>query len=375
MKIVADKDIHCVEELFAPHGELQLLPGRQINSENIADADALLVRTITTVDSNLIKDSALGFIASASSGIDHVDTAALKKNNIAFSHAPGCNADAVADYFFAAMAWIALNKNRDWQDRSVGIIGAGQVGGNLARKLMAMGKNVLVYDPLLTESHTLAPAFSSLREVLAQDIVTLHTPLTRTGEFPTCGLLDAQSLGLLKEDAILINASRGEVIDNTALMALLESRVDLSVILDVWENEPEINSKLAGKVTIATPHIAGYSINGKLNATRRIHADFCRHFAIPEGSIGSDSKKTQLNFNRSEDEQELFNAILQQAYPIENDFLKIDAEMTLNACATQFESARNNYVFRKEYCDYRINQAEISDNLAIKLGIVGFEIA
>lgn len=374
MKIVADKDIYCVEEFFSSHGKLQLLPGQQIKTEHLVDADVLLVRTVTKIDDGLIKDTSLRFIASASSGIDHINAAALKENNIHFSHAPGCNANAVADYFFSTLAWLALNKNRDWQNSSVGIIGAGQVGGNLARKLMAMGMKVLIHDPFLPESHALANAFSPLSDVIAQDIVTLHTPLTRAGNYPTCQLLDAQMLALLKEGAVLVNASRGEVVDNAALMTLLESRKDLSVVLDVWENEPEINSALAGKVAIATPHIAGYSLNGKLNATRAIHAEFCQYFNRPKISVGNKNKKALLNFKYFSDEKELFNRLLQQAYPVENDFLNIDESTDQNECMTQFDAARSNYVFRQEISDYRINQADISANLVRKLGIVGFEI-
>ena len=368
MKIVADRDIFQVAEYFSGYGELALMPGREITHEHVRHADALLVRTITAVNEALVKDTDLRFIGSAASGTDHVDQDCLAVNKMTFAHAPGCNADAVVDYVFAALAWLARQGMSQWRDKRIGIIGAGNVGSRLAHKMLALGLPVSIHDPLLPASHPLASCFVSLDQALSCDIISLHVPLTVGGDFPTRHLLQRQRLSTLAEGAILINASRGEVIDNTALLELLAERADLHVVLDVWEGEPGINPALASQVAIATPHIAGYSRNGKRNATLAVHQAFCECFGLDCPELQRKSPAGTLELSRDDNHEDLVDSALLQAYPVSKDFL----DTQVADLAGHFDRRRNNYAFRPEYRDYVFNAGALIENLVRDLESLGF---
>jgi erythronate-4-phosphate dehydrogenase len=372
MKIVADRDIYRIEETFSSAGELVLLPGREIDNSHVVNADALIVRTTTLVDNSLFENSTLQFVGSASSGHDHVDKSALQECGIHFCHAPGCNANAVVDYVFAALAWSEINKQTEFRNRSIGIIGAGNVGGRLALKAAALGMKVSVYDPLLENSHPLAEFFTPLEEVLGQDIVTLHTPLTRSGSYPTYHMLNASRLKNLKQNTVLINAARGEIIDNQALNHLLDDRQDLTIILDVWEGEPYINRQLAGKIAIATPHIAGYSLNGKVSATQKVYNSFCDVFALhPEPIIGT-QQPIHLDPSKSSDDAEVMSELLLQAYPIQDDVLKDDVKADNKEAGESFDWQRSNYQFRREVSEFELEGDKFSPGIKSSLAVLGF---
>lgn len=284
MKIVADANILAVENGFSDLGELQLIPGREISQQHLRDADILLVRSITPVNEALLRDSAIKLVATATSGSDHIDLDYLRAANIDFVDAKGCNANAVVDYCFAALAFTVIHKGLDLQASSVGIVGAGNVGGLLAGKLASLGVNFRLCDPPLAAvakaQDTVAGGhgFRSLDETLDCDVLSLHVPLTASGDYPTRSLLNQSNLGKLKEGALLINSCRGSVVDEHDLLALLKTRDDLSCVIDVWEDEPLVNQELAQAVTIATPHIAGYSREAKLAATTKLSQAVHQHF-------------------------------------------------------------------------------------------------
>jgi erythronate-4-phosphate dehydrogenase len=377
MKIVADKDIYGVEETFSSAGELVLLPGREISNQDVASADALIVRTTTKITSALIKNSTLKFIGSATSGFDHVDINSLQKCGIGFSHAPGCNANAVVDYVFSALAWSGLKNKTDFRNQSIGIIGAGNVGSRLALKAAALGMEVLVYDPFLESSHELASYFCSLEEVLEQKIVTLHTPLTQKGTHPTYHMLDTVRLNKLRQGAVLINAARGEIIDNQALDHLLDSRTDLNVILDVWEGEPFINRRLAQQVSIATPHIAGYSLKGKITATEMIYRAFCNRFGVGPAATKAKEKSQSLVLSQTskpDDDACIFPRLLLQGYPIQEDILKNEFAGDSKKAADNFDQERSNYLFRHEFSDYVLDAKKYSFDLNSDLEVLGFKL-
>lgn len=340
MKIVADQAIADVAAVFAPLGELVLMPGRDIGPADVSDADALLVRTITRVDETLLAGSSVQFVGSAASGTDHIDLAYLAAQGVQCSSAPGCNADAVVNYVFAALAWLELNRAVDWRGRSVGIVGGGNVGSRLATVLLALGMEVRIHDPFLPESHPLANCFATLDDVLACSLVSLHVPLTRNGPHPTWHLLDESRLSQLPPDTVLINAARGEVVANNALVAILEKRPDLTVVLDVWENEPAINTPLLQKVAIGTPHIAGYSLNGKRNATRMVYEGLCRHFQLLPDPLHDKTEKPLI-------EADSVSEAMLKAYPIQQDFLP----RNILDMGVEFERRRNGYHFRREFRD------------------------
>jgi erythronate-4-phosphate dehydrogenase len=368
MKIVADKEIPGVEKAFAHFGELLLLPGRKICQEDVRDADALVVRTVTRVDEALVNDTALRFIGSATSGTDHVDTDQLEKLGIRFCHAPGCNADAVVDYVLAALAMLAGQRGEHWRRKHVGIIGAGNVGSRLARLFLRLGMPVTIYDPLLEPTHKLADYFGTFEEVISCDIVSLHVPLIRTGPHPTFHMLDANTLGLLKNGAILINAARGEVIDNSALSEHLQAHPDLQVVLDTWENEPAIHSVLLGQVAIATPHIAGYSRKGKSNGTAAVLKVFCEYFDFPLLDLPLTDPYYMLMLGKMGSNFQKLNLAILQAYPIAGDQLdRHDPEVVRN-----FEFRRNNYAFRKEFGEFSFQGDKVATALAADLSALRF---
>lgn len=276
MKIVADQNMSGVAALFAPYGEVELCDGRRLCARQIRDADALLVRSVTQVDEQLLANSKVRFVGSSTSGIDHIDQAYLQARDIHFAYAPGCNAVAVVEYVVSALCAILP----DWRNRQVGIIGCGRVGGRLLQYLQALGVTCKVYDPFLTPAN--CDVLTNLTDVLDADVVTLHTPLTQSGEYPTRHLLNGKLLdGLASAERLLINSARGEVVDNAALLRVLERSGALRVVLDVWENEPSISIPLLSKVTIGTPHIAGYSQEGRLRGTQMVLDAFCRWLGQP----------------------------------------------------------------------------------------------
>ena len=294
MKIVADQEIFAVERIFRPLGELSLLPGRGISKSDLMNADVLLARSVLTVDRELLAGTPVRFVGTATSGVDHVDTRWLREAGIAFAHARGANAQAVVEYCLGALARLILAGRIDETARRVGVIGAGAVGGRLARKLRELGYAVTVCDPPLAEAariksgeksdSTHAPSFEyqSMAAALDCDIVSLHVPLTHIGRHATADMLDANALARLRPGAALLQASRGGVVDEQALLARLADGPELHCAIDVWKREPAIDAALAGKAGLATPHIAGYSERAKWAAGLMLARRLAAHFKLPQ---------------------------------------------------------------------------------------------
>ncbi|MCV6589356.1 MAG: 4-phosphoerythronate dehydrogenase PdxB [Marinobacterium sp.] len=273
--IVADENMPAVEALFGHLGRVERVAGRSLHADQVRDADLLLVRSVSRVDAQLLENSRVKFVGTATIGTDHVDTGLLAQRGIGFSAAPGCNADAVVDYVLCSLVQQAARLGFRLQDKKVGIIGVGNVGGRLARRLTALGVELLLNDPPRAEHEA---GFVALDKLLADaDIVCMHTPLTRTGNYPTHHLLSSAQLALLKSDVILLNAGRGPAIDNQALLELMPLRPDMTLILDVWEHEPRVDPQLAAFCEIATPHIAGYSLDGKIRGSWMLYKAWCEY--------------------------------------------------------------------------------------------------
>lgn len=279
MHIVADENIPLLDEFFAGFGEICRLPGRSIDASAVADADLLLVRSVTTVNRALLDGSAVRFVGTCTIGTDHLDLDYFQQAGINWASAPGCNARGVVDYVLGSLLVLAEQQGIDLAARTYGVIGAGQVGSRLLKVLRGLGWRVLVCDPPRQAAE--GGDFVRLQQVLEQcDVISLHTPLERLGEHPTHHLFDAVRLAALKPGSWLINASRGAVVDNHALRELLPQRSDLQVVLDVWEGEPQADVELAALCRIATPHIAGYSLDGKLRGTAQIYQALCQHLGV-----------------------------------------------------------------------------------------------
>ncbi|WP_193165285.1 4-phosphoerythronate dehydrogenase, partial [Microbulbifer hainanensis] len=276
MTIVADENIPALEDYFGDLGTLIRVPGRDLRREQVAEADVLLVRSVTRVDESLLAGTPVRFVGSCTIGTDHLDTAWLDRSGIAWSAAPGCNANSVAEYVFCALAALGC----DWRQRSFGIVGCGNVGGLLQQRLHALGVECAVYDPWLPDN----PDAATLDRVLGQDVVCLHAPLVKGGPHPSLHMIGRAQLEKIKGGAVLISAGRGAVIDNSALLTLLREGRRVTTVLDVWENEPDIDTALLQLVDIGTPHIAGYSLDGKLAGTRMIRAALSKALSLPDVS-------------------------------------------------------------------------------------------
>jgi erythronate-4-phosphate dehydrogenase len=280
MRIIADENIPYVREAFGPLGDVQTISGRSINADAIKDADILLVRSITRVDRSLLEGSSVRFVGTATIGDDHIDKAYLAERGIAFAAAPGSNAESVAQYVAAGLLVLAERFQRDLTTMTLGIVGVGNVGRRVHRVARALGLDCVLNDPPLARE-TGDPRYRPIEEILACDAVSLHVPLTRHGPDATFHLADASFLRGLRRGAILINTSRGPVADGAALLRALDDRHLGACILDVWEGEPDIDTALLKRVLIGTPHIAGYSFDGKVNGARMIYEAACRFLNVP----------------------------------------------------------------------------------------------
>jgi erythronate-4-phosphate dehydrogenase len=269
LRIVADENIPLAREAFGAFGDVELLPGRQIDSAAVASADALVVRSVTRVGEQLLAGSRVRFVGTATIGTDHVDRAWLERAGIAFAFAPGCNARSVAEYVVAALLELEVDLGRRWPGATIGVVGVGNVGSRVVALARVLGLQVLECDP---PRAALEPGFHSvpLPTILAEaDVLSFHVPLVRTGAHATQHLLDADRIARLRPGALVLNTSRGGVVDDVALRhACAAGRAH--AVLDVWETEPEPDPVLLEVVHLATPHIAGYSLDGKLAGTRMI---------------------------------------------------------------------------------------------------------
>jgi erythronate-4-phosphate dehydrogenase len=274
MRILADENIPLVDAFFAEHGDIRRMPGRSINRAALEQAEVLLVRSVTRVDRELLEGSAVRFVGTCTIGTDHLDLDYFEEAGIDWASAPGCNARGVVDYVLGSLLALAEGEGGSLEDRRYGVVGAGEVGGRLVELLRGLGWDVRVCDPPRQAREV--GEFVDLEEILAEcDVISLHTPLTLDGEHSTFHLLDKARLARLRPGAWLINAARGAIVDNAALREQLARRPDMQAVLDVWEEEPQVDVELAELCWIATPHIAGYSLDGKLRGTAQIYQAFC----------------------------------------------------------------------------------------------------
>ena len=375
LKIVADQQILLAKEVFSQFGEVELCSGRDIDHETVKNADALLVRSVTKVNEALLNKSNISFVASATSGIDHIDTDYLEKSDITFSHALGSNARSVAEYVLSSLFIAAEQQSFSLSDKTIGIIGCGQVGSRVKKFMDAIGVNCLINDPPLAEQNN-EYDFVDLEDIVEADIITLHVPLIMDGKYPTHKLVNNDFLNKLKNDVIFINTSRGEVIDEAALLAFKHANNAATLILDVWCNEPNIDINLLEETFIATPHIAGYSYDGKLKATEMLFNAVNSHFETgfkSQGLLNSDP--TIMNI--AEDAIQL---VVLQSYDVRTDAIALRNLMSIdkNERAEYFDSLRKNYPIRREFTNRVIKTSAqtngISDKIIYKLQQLGFNI-
>lgn len=377
LKIIVDENIVFAKEAFGLLGDVKLLSGREINNNSLKDCDILIVRSVTRVDEALLKNTPIKFVGTATIGTDHIDLDYLKENEIAFADAKGCNAFSVAEYLIAALLNIAARQKFSIKDKTIGIVGVGNVGSKVAKFAEAMGMKVLLNDPPLKRKGD-PREFVELEKILSADIITLHVPLNLNGIDKTYHLFDMEKLNELKDEAILINTSRGSVVDNKDLLEVIDKK-KLKVVLDVWENEPEINLNLLNKVVIGTPHIAGYSLEGKINGTEMIFNALCNYLNV---TVSFNFKKgplenSILNFNESFSFEENLGNIISNIYPIDRDDKNMRKAETLNIeeRGKYFDLLRKNYPVRREFDNYTIKTSKVNTAIIKALKDLRFNIS
>lgn len=365
VKILVDENMPYARELFGRTGSVLAVPGRPLPQQELDNADGLMVRSVTQVNEALLAGKPVKFVGTATAGTDHIDEAWLQQAGIAFSAAPGCNAIAVVEYVFSALLLLAERDSFDLRDRTVGIVGVGNVGGRLQKRLEAWGVKTLLCDPPRADRGD-AGDFRQIDELVAEaDILTFHTPLFKDGPYKSWHLADAALLMALKPNTILINACRGPVVDNAALLEVLKMRHDLSVVLDVWEPEPALSLDLLDKVDIATAHIAGYTLEGKARGTTQVFEAWCDFIGQPQQVPLSELLPTP-EFSSVTLNGPLDQATLKRLAHLVYDVRRDDAPLRKVAAKPgEFDRLRKEYEERREWSSLEVicNSAETASLL------------
>jgi erythronate-4-phosphate dehydrogenase len=354
MKILADSNIVFVREAFAQFGDLDTVDGRAITRERLKDADMLLVRSVTKVMAGLLKGTGVKFVASATSGTDHVDMRYLADNHIGFAYAPGSNANSVAEYVTAAIVHAATAINTRFKDLTLGIVGVGNIGLRVLALARVLGMRCLLNDPPKREL-TGSEIYLPLETVLAEsDIVTLHVPLDTKGPNRTLRMVNREFLGAMRKGTFLINTSRGGVVDE---VALLQDRDRLGgLVLDVWHSEPTPDPATIVACDIATPHIAGYSYDGKVRGTEMICSAACSFFLLRNNWRPPKNGMKKLGSPSTRDAEKAAVEAVMRAYPIFEDDARFRKILALEPSGRKefFDVMRRTYPQRLEFHNYSV---------------------
>jgi erythronate-4-phosphate dehydrogenase len=358
MKLIIDANIPAAELCLGHFGTLTRVPGREISAAHLQDADALIVRSITQVNDALLANSPVGFIGTCTIGTDHIDQAALARRDIAFASAPGCNAEAVVDYVLSSLLTLAERNGWALSERTVGIVGVGNVGSRLLARLTAMGVATLACDPPRADSEGVQ-GFCSLDTLIERcDVFCLHTPLTREGSHATYQLLNAQRINELAPGSVLLNAGRGDCVDGLALRSRLAGKGDISVALDVWEDEPDIDAGLRDLVSLATPHIAGHSLDGKLRGTWMIQQALARHCGqsndLSFADICPPPALAALHLQHALPAQEALRLCARAVYDVRRDHDALQRQALHYGLRQGFDDCRANYPLRREFATLNV---------------------
>ena len=353
MKIIIDHKIPFIAGAFEDVAEVVYLPGNEIGPGDVKDADALIIRTRTKCDRALLEDSTVKFIASATIGYDHIDTGYCDDAGIRWTNAPGCNSSSVEQYLVSVLLHLNNTFGIQVSGKTIGIVGVGNVGSKVARAAEVLGLQILLNDPPRAEREGSA-RFTPLEELVSvSDIVTMHVPLTMEGPYPTHHLAGKEFFSQMKSGSVFINTSRGEVVEESSLKAALHSGKLSHAVLDVFENEPEADPELLSMLTLATPHIAGYSTDGKVNGTTMSVQAVSRFFNLgkdswqPSGIPLPDDPEIFVD-DSSADPQKILQEVYNRTYDVTVD------HHTFLASPVQFEKLRGNYRNRREPGAYHV---------------------
>jgi len=379
--IVVNRNTPAVVETFTRLGKVIALDTQEVTHESVRNADVLVVRSETRVDRGLLDGSRVRFVGTVTIGTDHIDLEYLAANGIGFANAPGSNANSVAEYIAAALLVWSQRTGEALSGKTIGVVGVGNVGSRVVRIARTLGMNVILNDPPLARK-TGDPAFLPLDELMGADVLSLHVPLARSGSDTTFHLFDEARLRRMKRGSILINTSRGAVVETNALRAVLALKHLSTAIIDVWEGEPGIDLALLHNVMLGTAHIAGYSLDGKLNALRMVYGEVCRYLGVSVEQDVPSSAYTEINSRivvpaSISEEKEVVSFAVRQAYDIELDDYML---RKLNAVAEgdrghYFANLRADYRVRREFFNRCVELSPRQTGSRAILEELGFQIA
>lgn len=371
LKIIADHKIPFLQGVLEPYAEVTYVPGRNITNERIRNASALVIRTRTICNETLLKGTGVKFIATATIGYDHIDTKWCEAYGIQWANAPGCNSSSVMQYIASVLITLSRLKKEALEGKTLGVIGVGHVGSKVAALGKLLGMQVLLNDPPRARKEGV-DGFSDLNDLLRKsDIVSLHVPLEKQGPDATWHMADAVFFEQMKKGAWFINSSRGSVTNNKALLRAINDHKLGAVALDVWEGEPEIDRELLTEVAIATPHIAGYSADGKAAGTAMAVRSLARFFGLPLASwYPSELPQPQhpvIDLAGVPAKEQLADAILHTYSVLQDD-------NRLRLLPETFEAQRENYPIRREFPAYTVKNYVPSKEHEDKFRTLGFLI-
>ena len=373
MKIIIDDKIPYIKGALEPVADVLYLPGNKTTPEIVKDADAIITRTRTICNRQLLQGSSVKFIATATIGFDHIDTEYCKQAGIEWTNAPGCNAESVNQYIASALFSWSMRKRTDLAGKTIGIVGVGQVGSRVAKTCEIIGMKVLLNDPP-RERIEGSTQFVSLKKIQEQaDIITFHVPLNMKGIDSTFHMVNEEFFQNLKKKPLIINSCRGEVFDTKAVKQAHKSEQIAGLIIDCWENEPDIDLELLNLVEYGTPHIAGYSKDGKANGTKMSVQAVSRFFNLdlndwqPSKVEPPENPVFEIDGNQRREYSILAEAIL-STYNIETD------DDALCEAPDMFEKLRGDYSVRREFDTFTINAKNIEEGTLEKLSKLGFKI-
>ncbi len=373
MRIFADENIPFSQAAFSQFGEVQRFNGRQVTQSDLTHADVLLVRSVTQVNAELLENTPVQFVASATIGFDHIDLDYLASKNIPFARAPGSNAISAAEYVVSGLLILARQQGFNLKDKTVGIIGCGNVGSRVQKRLQALGVRCLPHDPPLAEK-TGDTQFVDRETLLSADIVTMHVPLVKTGAHPTLALADQPFFEQFSDSGIFINTSRGDVVVEAALKEKIQTCPDFHTILDVWEGEPAIDAELLKQTNLGSPHIAGYSLDGKIRGTEMIYTALCAHLNVePTWSAAEvlpEPMVKDISFSAEIDDWQALYLAVMTCYDVRDD----DALLRQSNPAEQFDLLRKHYRARREFANLRVHVPAEKTALAQMLSGLDFQV-
>lgn len=373
IRIVADDKIPFLKDALEGVARVDYLPGGAISSGDLKGADGLITRTRTRCDRDLLEGTKVRFIASATIGYDHIDASYCDASGIRWTNAPGCNSTSVQQYLVSALLHLATLRNIDLASRTLGVIGVGNVGCKVSVAAEALGMKVLLNDPPRQRKEK-SDAFVALDDILDHsDIITLHVPLNKGGRDNTYHLVDERFIHRVKKEVILINTSRGAVVDESSLLEGIRTGKLSDVVLDVFEDEPDMNTDLLGALTLVTPHIAGYSLEGKASGTTMSVRAISRFFDLglddwapaniplpPEKLLHAEASDSNRN--------EMLWDLFRQTYDVTSD------DRRLRENPTAFEKLRGEYPFRREPSAYSVRLFQGYREITELLETLGFSV-